>query len=107
MSTLSNIFSSEATGPILVRFMREHLCLLTDQIFNATRQLSHIEAAPHLCFAGTKVYIFDPGHMTIPTYSENLEKKCSSPGQYVRYNFETWHTAKGLYTNFVYIMNLG
>ena len=52
-STLSNIFSTEITGPIEIRFYVEPLCL-----------------------AGTKVYIIGPGHMTkmatMPIYGKNL-----------------------------------
>ena len=54
--TFKNIFSSETTGPIEVRFYMEHLCL-----------------------TGTKVYIIGPGHMTkmaaMPIYGKTLKIK--------------------------------
>ena len=59
MSTFSNIFSSETTGPIEAKF--------------------HMES---LWDGGTKVYSNGPGHMTkvaaMPIYGKNL-KKSSSP----------------------------
>ena len=74
MSTVSNVFSSETTGPNDAKF---HMVLLWD--------------------GGTKVYSNGPGHMpkmaTMPIYSENLKK--SSSMEQKADDLEIWYAASG------------
>ena len=63
LETLSNIFSSEITGPVEVRFYMKHVCLV-----------------------GTKVYVIGPGHITKVHTAGNYYKFLFVPSPVVYWN---------------------
>ena len=76
-STISNIISSETTGPIKAKF--------------------YVEPPWE---GGTKVYMNGPGHMTkmaaMPIYGKNLKNLLFQ--NQTSYDLETWHVASGTQT---------